>query len=195
MLLSICGTPIIFYGDEFGFSNDVLYYEETKKITLIDDKRYLNRGKINWELVERDLENPNSYAYLIWNTLRNQIMTRNLYQQFFSSQNIIVKDVITDQLGECASQILAYIRALEDEEVSDRLLMLFNLKECKCSVRVPYSFVNARAEGQNETRKAIGSCLLGRPIIITCKNDAEYLELEEYGYHWMLVKNGRIHLG
>ena len=55
VMLSLPGTPIIYYGDEFGKLNDETYYREQIKLTGKDDTRFLVRGGIDWEKVETEL--------------------------------------------------------------------------------------------------------------------------------------------
>ncbi|MEZ5149518.1 MAG: alpha-amylase family glycosyl hydrolase, partial [Bacteroidales bacterium] len=48
IMLSLPGTPIVYYGDEFGKLNDHEYYKEMIKLSGKDDTRFLVRGKIHW---------------------------------------------------------------------------------------------------------------------------------------------------
>ena len=63
IMLSLPGTPIVYYGDEFGKLNDHDYYKEMIKLSGKDDTRFLVRGKINWDEVEKELGDP---TYLSW---------------------------------------------------------------------------------------------------------------------------------
>jgi len=47
IMLTLPGTPVIYYGDEFGKFNDEEYYREQIKLTGKDDTRFLVRGKID----------------------------------------------------------------------------------------------------------------------------------------------------
>ncbi|MCK9351333.1 MAG: alpha-amylase family glycosyl hydrolase [Candidatus Paceibacterota bacterium] len=53
MLLSIEGTPIIYYGEEIGMENDLSQGEQR------DTRRYV-RGNFDWESAKQQMEDPNS---------------------------------------------------------------------------------------------------------------------------------------
>ncbi len=49
-LLTQSGIPVLYSGDEIGQTNDYSYHEDEEKAV---DSRYLHRGSLNWESVER----------------------------------------------------------------------------------------------------------------------------------------------
>ena len=82
VMLSLPGTPIIYYGDEFGKLNNEQYYNEQIKLTGKDDTRFLVRGDINWPEVKEELRNKNSLSFKVYNQVKNLINTRNKYNVF-----------------------------------------------------------------------------------------------------------------
>jgi glycosidase len=189
ILLSVCGTPIIFYGDEFGLGNDVPFYEETKKMTLIDDKRYLNRGYVNWKTVDQDLKDPTSEASQIHYKLKNQISVRTSFSYIFSSPNTEPVTHIIDENGQIASHILAYIRSSN----SNHLLMVFNLRNSKSIVKLPFKF----SKKKYRKNGSIGKCTLGKLVHAAPQSNpshVDFIELSHYEYHWLLLRKNEIQL-
>jgi maltose alpha-D-glucosyltransferase/alpha-amylase len=126
MMLSLPGTPVLYYGDEFGKGNDDAYYREQIKLTGKDDTRFLVRGKVNWEEVEHKLNEPNSFESQVFRALSNLVNTRQkfkafgrgeikwiehpnesllIYQRSFNNENIMVmqnlssEDIICNKEG------------------------------------------------------------------------------------------------
>ena len=61
IMLTLLGTPVIYYGDEFGKLNDKNYYKNQIKLTGKDDTRFLVRGKIDWMNLEQDLKQEDNF--------------------------------------------------------------------------------------------------------------------------------------
>ncbi|HSG67875.1 MAG TPA: alpha-amylase family glycosyl hydrolase, partial [Bacteroidales bacterium] len=79
MMLSLPGTPVIYYGDEFGKLNDVDYYKEMIAMTGKDDTRFLVRGKIHWDIIEKALLDTENYHARVFSAIRHLIKTRKEY--------------------------------------------------------------------------------------------------------------------
>ena len=56
ILLTLVGTPVVYYGDELAKGNDRAYYDRLVEQSGYQDSRYLVRGPIDWEQAERDLQ-------------------------------------------------------------------------------------------------------------------------------------------
>jgi maltose alpha-D-glucosyltransferase/alpha-amylase len=82
IILTLPGTPVIYYGDEFGKLNDEAYYEELIRLTGKDDTRFLVRGKIDWNELELNLNNPESFSSKIYNKLKLMLKIRNQHKTF-----------------------------------------------------------------------------------------------------------------
>jgi maltose alpha-D-glucosyltransferase/alpha-amylase len=76
LMLTLIGTPVVYYGDEFGKLNDESFYKEMIKLTGKDDTRFLVRGRVDWENLERELKNSNSYHARVYNLLKPMINIR-----------------------------------------------------------------------------------------------------------------------
>ncbi len=82
IMLTLPGTPIIYYGDEFATLNDEANYHEMIKLTGKDDTRFLVRGKIDWNKVETELKNPETLSSKVYARVKNMVKTRNQYRCF-----------------------------------------------------------------------------------------------------------------
>ena len=111
IMLSLPGTPIIYYGDEFGKLNDEEYYKEQINLTGKDDTRFLVRGKIDWQEVESNLSNPRSFSSNVYDKVKNLVNTRNKSKVF--GRGMIEWVTVKNQQGKSESQVLAYIRTFE----------------------------------------------------------------------------------
>jgi maltose alpha-D-glucosyltransferase/alpha-amylase len=82
IILTLPGTPVIYYGDEFGKLNDEAYYNELIRLTGKDDTRFLVRGKIDWDELELNLKNPESFSSKIYTKLKLMLKIRNQHKTF-----------------------------------------------------------------------------------------------------------------
>lgn len=115
LMLSLPGTPVIYYGDEFGKKNDHDFYKEMIQMTGKDDTRFLVRGKVDWDQVEKQLDIKDSFESQIFEGLSNMINARNNYKAFGRGK---IQWLETKDTG-----LLAFKRIHEEEE----LLILINL--------------------------------------------------------------------
>lgn len=118
LMLSLPGTPVIYYGDEFGKANDDDYYREMIQMTGKNDTRFLVRGKIDWEEVENKLKDEKSFNAKIFKRLKKLVNTRKRYKAF-GRGSIEWMNKSISQSDSC----LAFTRKFKDEE----LLILHNL--------------------------------------------------------------------
>ncbi|MCF8364659.1 MAG: alpha-glucosidase C-terminal domain-containing protein [Bacteroidales bacterium] len=121
VMLTLPGTPIIYYGDEFGKLNDEDYYREKIKETGKDDTRFLVRGKIDWEQLEFDLNDLNSLSRQVFAKISNQLRIRKQYKAFGRGSIQWIGAAYPD--GKVDKHILAYIRKWSTQ----RLLIIQNL--------------------------------------------------------------------
>jgi len=82
IILTLPGTPVIYYGDEFGKFNDESYYNEMIHLTGKDDTRFLVRGKIDWDELALNLEDPESFSNKIYIKLKLMLKIRNQHKTF-----------------------------------------------------------------------------------------------------------------
>lgn len=158
LMLSLPGTPVIYYGDEFGKKNDHDFYKEMIQMTGKDDTRFLVRGKVDWDQVEKQLDIKDSFESQIFEGLSNMINARNKYKAFGRGK---IQWLETKDTG-----LLAFKRIHEEEE----LLILINLsgKDIQFQSNNHFPFQD----------------ILGQDVK-TLKNK---INIEAYSYLWIKVK-------
>ncbi len=62
VLLSLPGTPVLYYGDELAAANNESYYQRTARVTGFPDSRFLHRGPLESGSAERAAGDPESPA-------------------------------------------------------------------------------------------------------------------------------------
>jgi len=166
IMLTLPGTPVIYYGDEFGKFNDENYYKEMIKMTGKDDTRFLVRGKIDWKKLESKLKNKKSFSSKVFSQLSTQIKTRK-NKTSFGTDKIKWLD-IKDENGNVLSEVLAYYR-INDKE---KILILNNLSEKELSVKLPISKMPVRD-------------ILGQSFNYNRREKTLYLS--GFAYYWIRV--------
>lgn len=77
IMLTLPGTPIIYYGDEFARLNDETFFETYKEKTGKHDSRYLVRGFLDWSQIEGELSNPESLTSKVNSSIKHQLRVRS----------------------------------------------------------------------------------------------------------------------
>jgi maltose alpha-D-glucosyltransferase / alpha-amylase len=158
ILLTLLGTPILYYGDEFAKPNDRAYYDAQVAATGYRDSRQLVRGRVDWEATLRELADPGSLAAQVFYPLQRMLLNRRSYLAF-SRGGLEFLDVGDDR-------VLAYARTLD----AQRVVVLANLSGDAVSV----------PDGLGPLPDAD---LLGQPVAHGEAN----LTLPPYGYYWLGV--------
>jgi maltose alpha-D-glucosyltransferase / alpha-amylase len=128
IMLALPGTPVIYYGDEFGKVNDESYYEEMIKLTGKDDSRFLVRGKIDWQKLEKDLKDKESLSYKVYGKLRLMLQTRRILKAFGRGNIRFI------ELPCCVNgDLLAFYRILNNE----KLFIIHNMTGKTVEVSLP----------------------------------------------------------
>lgn len=137
VMLTLPGTPIVYYGDEFGKLNDEKYYSEQIALTKKDDTRFLVRGKIDWDELSTELKNKDSFHYDVFSRISNLLKKRNSSKAFSRGT---LEWVETDNPA-----ILAYKR----EWKNDNILVVHNLKNKKITTNIQISSDKVNILGKN----------------------------------------------
>lgn len=125
LMLTLTGTPVVYYGDEFGKLNDEKYYAEQIKLTGKDDTRFLVRGRIDWEKLERELKDENSFHFKV-----NEMISQMLNER----KDIKALGRGTTEFMDLGNEsLLAYKRIYNGEEI----LVINNLSSSTLSVVNP----------------------------------------------------------
>jgi len=168
LMLTLPGTPLVYYGDEFGKPNDEEYYREQVKKTGYADSRYLVRGRIDWDKWSRELEKPGSFHTKVYQALKKQLSVRKK-TKVFGRGGIDWLEVLDNHEASLPS-VLAFIRQYDEEQV----MVLHNLSGDKQNTNLRVNFVSES-----------NSDMLGRPVP---EDEAGHLVLEPYAYHWFRLK-------
>ncbi len=121
VMFALPGTPVIYYGDEFGKANDHKYYREQIQLTGKDDTRFLVRGRIDWQEIEGKLANETTFEHKVYNRIKKLLNTRNCYSNF--GRGTIDWRTATNADGEPNDSILCFVR----EHEGRKILVLNNL--------------------------------------------------------------------
>ncbi len=121
VMLTLPGTPIIYYGDEYGKLNDEKYYKQKIKETGKNDTRFLVRGFVDWGQLEKDLADRNTLSSKVYQNVAEQIRKRKKYKAF-GRGDILWVDAY-DEDNNPDTHILAYIRKWQTQ----RILVIHNL--------------------------------------------------------------------
>ncbi len=169
IMLTLPGTPVIYYGDEFGKPNDEEYYQEMIRLSGKDDTRFLVRGKVDWKKLDMQLGDHKSLDYRVFNQVSNMVQTRRKYR-CFGRGDLVWTDVPCAD-GSPDDSILAYTRSYKDEKV----LVLHNLADKETRIALP--------EGLPPD---MTSDLLDRGLEKGPSGNT--LCLKPFGYFWITIK-------
>ncbi len=131
LMLTITGSPVVYYGDEFGKLNDEAYYREQIQKTGKDDTRFLVRGRIDWQKLENDLKDPENFHAKVYQTIKSLLNTRKEHPAFGRGETQFLEVLSAD--GQPAENILAYLRTTPEENI----LVLNNLSDKTVEVNHP----------------------------------------------------------
>ncbi len=167
LLLTIIGTPILFYGDEFAMQNDEEYYEESLIVNGgIHDSRNYNRGRLNtkWTKFEEAIKDEKTLSAIVHHDLKQKLRVRSEFSWLgLPTTDVRILDLV-DVHGTPKNNILAYERVYNDEG----LLAVHNLSDKPCEVVLPYTF-------------KVHKDLLDKPIHVENSN----MTLPAYGHAWL----------
>ena len=107
LMLTLTGTPVVYYGDEFGKLNDEQYYKEQIKLTGKNDTRFLVRGRIDWRKLEKELLNKEGFHSKVYEMIVNLLSARKSLKAFGRGSTNFLKS---------SKQILAYTREFAEEK-------------------------------------------------------------------------------
>ncbi len=182
IMFTLPGTPIVYYGDEFGKLNDEGFYQEALERTGYVDSRNFVRGKIHWEKVERELQESSTLAYNLFHSLQAMIRVRKLHPAF--SRGILEFMHVRNTAGNVNEHVLAYYRTWENTT----LLVIQNLSSEEQQIHITdeiakYLSVADEVEQEfysaDETRKE--KDLLIQKLVT---QDAKLI-LPPYSFYWL----------
>ena len=159
VMLTLPGTPVVYYGDEFAKQNDKNYYDEQIKLTGKDDTRFLVRGRINWEELEAQLQNPETLSAKVYSKLSTMLKTRSQHKAFGRGDIIWLSD-------DSNKSILKYTRNYGKESI----LVIQNLSNTKQTVSI---------------KQEVKGVELSNNAVLQQEEGA--VELDAFGYLWGVI--------
>jgi maltose alpha-D-glucosyltransferase/alpha-amylase len=135
IMLSLPGTPVIYYGDEFGKFNDDDYYREMKTAVGKDDTRFLVRGKIDWKEVDSALNRRGSYESLVYDQVKAMLDARHAFPVFGRGKLEWIE--LQKDSGGPADEVMAYYRTYNRFTI----LVIHNLSSAEVRIKwnLPYN--------------------------------------------------------
>ena len=131
IILSLPGTPVIYYGDEFAKGNDTAYYEEMIAHTGKDDTRFLVRGKIDWNATENVLQDPETTGSKVFRELQKMLRARHRAGVFGKGSLKFTGNEMGVEEG-----VLSFERELQ----GSRVLIIHNMTAGGISVTIPEAY-------------------------------------------------------
>lgn len=165
LMLTLTGTPVVYYGDEFGKLNDEKYYNEQIKLTGKNDTRFLVRGRIDWDKLDVELQNEEGFHSKVFSMISDMISARQSMKVFGRGTTTFVAS---------KKEILAYIRETHDEKV----LVINNLSVNTQSLKNPLpnnDLIILHAEG------------------FLMDHENQQMKFEPHGFGWFTVLQQDIH--
>ncbi|NCC87754.1 MAG: alpha-amylase [Clostridia bacterium] len=126
IMLSLTGTPIIYYGDEFGKANDKSFYQKQIKITGHNDTRNLVRGTIKWSELETKLKDKNNFESTIYYNLKQLIAIRRKHSEISQGDTTFLN---------IDNELLAYEKILNKKKT----VILHNLSNKKIKLAAEFA--------------------------------------------------------
>lgn len=130
IILTLPGTPVIYYGDEFGKFNDKDFYNEMITLTGKDDTRFLVRGKIDWVELADNLQNPENFSSKIYHNLRTMLTIRN-QNKIFGRGTVEFLDLDEADGGH----LLTFTRSYENQ----KWLIIHNMTDRNKTLNLPHN--------------------------------------------------------
>lgn len=121
LMLSLPGTPVIYYGDEFGKLNDESYYEEQIGLVGKDDTRFLVRGRIDWDALKTAFGDDHSLESRVITQVITMLRARNQYKCFGRGSLHWLHPEVSP--AEHTKAVLAFERKWQNEHI----ILLHNL--------------------------------------------------------------------
>jgi len=130
IMLTLPGTPIIYYGDEFAKLNNEAFYESFKLETGKDDTRYFVRGPLDWALAASELAVKDSLTATVYKTITEQLKVRGQWQVFGRGDCEWATLEISPRENH-EKPLLAYFRSMPGQ----RVLVINNLSDKEITIK------------------------------------------------------------
>ncbi|MBP7496796.1 MAG: alpha-glucosidase C-terminal domain-containing protein [Bacteroidales bacterium] len=166
IMLTLKGTPIVYYGDEFGKTNDEAYFNKMIKITGKEDTRFFVRGPIDWLYFQEEINKSDSFNKKVFNIIQKQLNTRKQFRCFANGELEWIE--LKNVKGEKCDNVLAYKRSYKDENI----IIINNLSDTAIKIKKTQLLKNLTTKN-----------LLNNSINL----DDNYFILEPYAFLWIVT--------
>lgn len=116
IMMTLPGTPIVYYGDEFAKGNDVAFFDKVYKETGYPDTRYLGRGEIDWPRVKKTLADKDSVGAQVYGNLKHMIEVRGQHPVFGRGSIDFID--MKNEAKTVNQHLLSYRRSYKGHEVT-----------------------------------------------------------------------------
>ncbi|MFP4364442.1 MAG: alpha-amylase family glycosyl hydrolase [Spirochaetia bacterium] len=145
MLMTVIGTPIIYYGDEVAAENDEKFFSASAEQTGYPDARFFNRGPMQWHKGEIAEKDPTSDEAKVHDGLKAMIEKRREYCELFRvdpSYPLIGDDDVLYIRREKDGTVLTCVHNLSEDQkkVEVRGKELFSEERFESLKMTPYSY-------------------------------------------------------
>lgn len=127
LLISLPGTPILFYGDEVAKPNDEAFFAQRRAETGFADSRFLVRGRMDWSTLKSRLDDDTSDAATVHRGVRKMLALRKGHDGLkLGSHRFVTLSASLRRSG---------MLAIERAHGSERALVVHNLgrSEVRCA--------------------------------------------------------------
>lgn len=116
IMLTLPGTPIVYYGDEIAKGNDKEFFDKIYEETGYADTRYLGRGEMNWDEVDKIIKGSDSVGTKVYEGLKQMIAVRAKFNVFGRGTTEFIDIKGSD--GQVNNSLLAYRRIYQNQTVT-----------------------------------------------------------------------------
>jgi maltose alpha-D-glucosyltransferase/alpha-amylase len=159
LMLTLTGTPVVYYGDEFGKFNDETYYREQIQLTGKDDTRFFVRGRVDWDDLDKVLQNEDNFHTRVFRMISAMLNARKSMKVFGRGETLFL---------ESQKEILIYERILPNEKV----LVVNNLSDSNQAIANPYADKNLVVLHAEE---------------FTMDTDSQQMKFGSHGFAWFVI--------
>ena len=154
IMMTLPGTPIIYYGDEFARLNDEEFFESYKAQTGKHDSRYLVRGYLDWDYIHDQLQIPESLTSRVYSAIKQQLKVRSLHPAFGRGD---LQWVVPGSHGK--HHLLAFNRSFHGEVIT----VINNLSQKEVTINTD-DFLNGKPATDLITGNQVSFPLVMRPF-------------------------------
>lgn len=165
LVVSLPGTPVIYYGDEFALPNNESFFQQQVLCSHKKDSRNLVRGPLDWDWIEQELSRPKSLSYQVLTGLKQMLNLRREMEVFARGELKWIS--LQSPSGNLLDQLIAFSR----QKSNRKLLVICNLSDQAVQIRWPIA-------GYTGAKEVLGGHL---------RTESQTALLPAFGYFWLTI--------